>query len=71
MSPFSADVEAISRLKEANRKDRDWYTHLTVIAEGAIIVGWVIQPKPGPAINEIKDTVMFYGNRVMKEFKDK
>ncbi|KAF9050661.1 hypothetical protein BDZ89DRAFT_977529, partial [Hymenopellis radicata] len=71
MSPFSADVEAISRLKEANRKDRDWYTHLTVIAEGAIVVGWVIQPKPGPAINEIKDTVMFYGNRVMKESKDK
>ena len=30
-----------------------------------------MQDKPGPYINEIKDTVMYYGNRVLKEFKDK
>lgn len=71
MTPLSADVAAITHLKDANRKDKDWWTHLTVISEGAIVIGWVVQDKPGPAINEIKDTVMFYGNRVMKEYKEK
>ena len=42
MTPFQTDIEAISRLKEANRKDRNWYTHLTVIGEGAPVVGWVL-----------------------------
>ncbi len=29
------------------------------------------QPKPGPYVAEIKDSTQFYGNRVIKEFKEK
>ena len=28
-------------------------------------------PKPGPFVGEIKDSTQFYGNRVMKEYKEK
>ncbi|EEB87330.1 hypothetical protein MPER_15359, partial [Moniliophthora perniciosa FA553] len=28
-------------------------------------------PKPGPYIGEIKDQVLYYGNRIIKEFKEK
>ena len=35
------DIEAITRAKEANRKDREWFNHLSTIAEGAGCVGWV------------------------------
>ncbi|KAI0713442.1 adenylate cyclase associated N terminal-domain-containing protein [Earliella scabrosa] len=66
------DIEAITRAKEANRKDREWFNHLSTIAEGAGCVGWVtISPKPGPFVSEIKDSTQFYGNRVIKEFKEK
>lgn len=39
---LQADIEAISRKKEANRKDREWFTHLSVVGEGAPSVGWVV-----------------------------
>ncbi|KZT28536.1 hypothetical protein NEOLEDRAFT_1129357 [Neolentinus lepideus HHB14362 ss-1] len=72
LGPLQADIEAISRQKEANRKDRTWFNHLSTIAEGAPCVGWVtIEPKPGPYVKEINDSTLFYGNRVIKEFKEK
>ncbi|KAI0668519.1 adenylate cyclase associated N terminal-domain-containing protein [Trametes maxima] len=70
--PLQKDIEAITRAKEANRKDREWFNHLSTVAEGAPCVGWVtISPKPGPYANEIKDSTQFYGNRIIKEFKEK
>ncbi|OBZ75884.1 Adenylyl cyclase-associated protein [Grifola frondosa] len=72
LAPLQKDIEAISRAKEANRKDRDWFSHLSTIAEGGTCVGWVaVEPKPGPYVAEIKDATLFYGNRVIKEFKEK
>ncbi|KAI9056890.1 hypothetical protein FKP32DRAFT_1585029 [Trametes sanguinea] len=72
LAPLQKDIEAITRAKEANRKDREWFNHLSAVAEGAPCVGWVtISPKPGPYVAEIKDSTQFYGNRVIKEFKDK
>ena len=88
LSPFPQSMEAISRAKEANRRDRDWYSHLTVVAEGAPVIGWVVnvrlsadpplsygltmlQPKPVQAVNDIKDSVVYYGNKLKKEYKEK
>jgi hypothetical protein len=31
----------------------------------------LLQPKPGPYLAEIKDSVLYNGNRVIKEFKEK
>jgi len=86
-----ASAETLSRFKEANRKERDWFTHLTVLAEAAPVVGWVAnnvssslsglkrcceitsdaKPKPAPFIGEVKEMAAYYGNKVMKEFKEK
>ncbi|KAI8999016.1 cyclase-associated protein [Trametes punicea] len=72
LGPLQKDIEAITRAKEANRKDREWFNHLSTVAEGAPCVGWVtVTPKPGPYVAEIKESTQFYGNRVIKEFKDK
>ncbi|KAJ8509525.1 hypothetical protein ONZ45_g8310 [Pleurotus djamor] len=72
LSPLQADIEAITRLKEANRKDRTWFTHMSTVSEGAPCVGWVtVDLKPAPYVNDIKDSTLFYGNRVIKEFKEK
>ncbi|KAI0695433.1 adenylate cyclase associated N terminal-domain-containing protein [Cerioporus squamosus] len=72
LGPLQKDIEAITRAKEANRKDREWFNHLSTVAEGAPCIGWVtVQPKPGPYVGEIKDSTQFYGNRVIKEFKEK
>ncbi|PCH38464.1 hypothetical protein WOLCODRAFT_136295 [Wolfiporia cocos MD-104 SS10] len=70
--PLQKDIQEITHAKETNRKDRDWTNHLAMVAEGATVAGWVtVEPKPGPFVAEVKDSTLFYGNRVIKEFKDK
>lgn len=41
LSPLQASIEAVTRAKEAARKERDWFNHFTVIADGTAFVGWV------------------------------
>lgn len=41
LNPLQAAIEAVTRAKEANRKEREWFNHLTAVAEGAVCVGWV------------------------------
>ncbi|KAI0071819.1 cyclase-associated protein [Panus rudis PR-1116 ss-1] len=72
LGPLRQDIEAITRAKETNRKDRDWFNHLSTIAEGGVAVGWVtVTPKPGPYVKEIKESTEFYGLKVTREFKEK
>jgi len=43
LAPFPKCIEAVSRAKEAGgRRDKDWFSHLIVLAEGAPVIGWVI-----------------------------
>ncbi|KAJ7489861.1 cyclase-associated protein [Mycena galericulata] len=69
--PIQADIEAITRCKDAGRKDRDWFQHITIVGDGGLGVAWIVNPKPGPYIAEIKESVLYNGNRVIKEFKEK
>ncbi|KAF8968367.1 cyclase-associated protein [Flammula alnicola] len=71
LSSFPEAIEAVSRAKEANRRDRDWFSHLTILGEGAPIIGWVVNPKPQGFVVDLKDSVVYYGNKVKKEFKEK
>lgn len=42
VTPLAGSIEAISRAKEAHRRDRDWFSHLTLLSEGAPVIGWVV-----------------------------
>lgn len=41
LKPLQLDIGEITKAKETNRKDREWFNHLSVVAEGAPSVGWV------------------------------
>jgi adenylyl cyclase-associated protein len=42
VTPLGDSIEAISRAKEAYRRDRDWFSHLTLLSEGAPVIGWIV-----------------------------
>lgn len=42
MGELEFSIQAVSRAKESHRKDHTWFTHLTLIAEGAPAIGWVV-----------------------------
>jgi len=71
LEPLSKDVSGVLRVPEANRKERVWFNHLQIVAEGTPSVGWVETPKPGPHIAQMKDSSEFYTNKIIKEYKDK
>ncbi|KAG9318865.1 adenylate cyclase associated N terminal-domain-containing protein [Chiua virens] len=72
LSPLQAAIIAVTKAKEAARKEREWFNHLTVVAEGVVCVGWVaVEPKPVQSITDIKDSTTYYSNRILKEFRDK
>ncbi|PAV24323.1 adenylyl cyclase-associated [Pyrrhoderma noxium] len=70
--PIAKEVTTIMGVPEKNRKERVWYNHLMVISEGIPSIGWIgIEPKPGPYVAQMKESAEFYGNKVIKEYKEK
>ncbi|KAJ1959044.1 suppressor of rasval19, partial [Dipsacomyces acuminosporus] len=71
LEPQQATMVEIIGLKDSNRPSQ-YYNHLSTVAEGIAAFGWVaVEPTPVPYINDMKDSAQFYGNRVLKEWKEK
>ncbi|KAF8631426.1 hypothetical protein AX17_005103 [Amanita inopinata Kibby_2008] len=71
IEPLRIGIEAMTNAKDGNRKDRDWSIHLAFIAEAAPVSGWVLSPKPALYVGDIKESVDYYGNKLIKEWKEK
>ena len=62
---------AVSDIREANRAS-PLFNHLSTVSEGIAMLGWItIDPKPADYVTETLGSAQFYGNRVLKEYKDK
>lgn len=62
---------AVNDIREANRASPQW-NHLNAVAEGIGGLAWItIEPKPADYLDEIIPGSKYFGDRVMKEFKDK
>lgn len=70
LGPINAHIEAITTLKDANRRS-DFFNHLNTISEGAPVLGWIVSDTPLSYVPEFKDSAQFWLNRVMKDFRDK
>lgn len=70
LAPINSKIEAVSGLKDANRRS-EFFNHLNTVSEGAPVLGWIVSDTPVSFIPEFKDSAQFWSNRVMKDFKDK
>ena len=62
---------AVNDIREANRPSQ-LFTHLTTVSEGITVLGWItIEPKPVEYITEVLSSAQFYGNRIIKEYKER
>ncbi|KAI9718593.1 MAG: hypothetical protein M1812_004044 [Candelaria pacifica] len=61
----------VGDIREANRAS-PLFTHLTCVSEGIAALGWItIEPKPVVYIQEVQGQAEYYGNRILKEYRDK
>lgn len=61
----------VNDMREANRGS-PYFTHLTTVSEGITVLAWItVEPKPAEYITEMLGGAQFYGNRIIKEYKEK
>lgn len=73
LKELQAMIGTVNDIRVANRGS-PIFTHLTTVSEGIAMLGWITtgtDPKPADFVSETLSSAQFYGNRVLKEFKDK
>jgi adenylyl cyclase-associated protein len=70
MTDLQTASDAINNLRESNRAS-PLFNHLTAVTEGIVALGWFMDPNPPAFIGEIIGGIEYYGNKVLKEYKDK
>ncbi|CAH2350436.1 adenylyl cyclase-associated protein [[Candida] railenensis] len=70
LTPINEKIGKLNELKDSNRKS-EYYNQLSTIADGAPVVGWILSPTPVSTVPEFKDMASFWGNKILKEYKEK
>lgn len=71
LEPTTKALTAVQGVKEANRKS-PVFTQLSAVAEGIMVLAWVtVESRPAKHVEEAFGSAQFFGNRVLKEQKDK
>jgi adenylyl cyclase-associated protein len=71
LKPINTALMTVTELKEANRPD-SMYTHLSAVADGIMVLAWVtVDNRPYKHVDECFSSAQFFGNRVLKEYKEK
>lgn len=71
LKPIQEAIVGATSIKDANR-GTPVFNHLNAVAEGIMLLGWItLESKPFKHVDESLNSAQFFGNRVLKEFKDK
>ncbi|TPX08468.1 uncharacterized protein E0L32_010085 [Thyridium curvatum] len=71
LKPINEALMAVTNIKESNRGS-DVFNNLSAVAEGVMVLAWVtVDNKPFKHVEESLGSAQFFGNRVLKENKDK
>ncbi|KAL4738067.1 adenylate cyclase associated N terminal-domain-containing protein [Aspergillus similis] len=62
--------DTINNIRESNRAS-PLIDHLSAVAEGIVALGWFFDPKPANFVSEMLGGIQYYGNKVLKEYKEK
>lgn len=71
LKPITECLEAVTAIKEANRGS-PVSSQLSAVSDGIMVLAWVtVDNRPFKHVDESLGSVQFWGNRVLKEYKDK
>lgn len=59
----------VDELRETNRAS-PLFTHLSAISEGIVALGWIVETKPVDFVRGILGGAQYYGNKILKDYKD-
>lgn len=71
LKPIKGALVAVTEIKENNRPD-PFHTQLSAVADGIMVLAWVtVDHRPHTHVDDCLGSAQFFGNRVLKEYKDK
>ncbi|KAK2612873.1 suppressor of rasval19 [Conoideocrella luteorostrata] len=71
LKPINDALMAVTELKDSNRP-HPMYTQLSAVADGIMMLAWItLDSRPHKHVEESLSSAQFFGNRVLKEQKDK
>lgn len=71
IQPINAAAMAVMEIKDSNRGD-PLSNHLSAVSDGIMVLGWVtIENRPFKHVDEFLGSAQFFGNKVLKEYKEK
>lgn len=70
MTELHKASDSVNNVREANRPS-PLFNHLSAVAEGIVALGWFFESKPAEFVTEVVGGVQYYGNKVLKEYKEK
>jgi adenylyl cyclase-associated protein len=71
IKPTAEAIDRVGSIKDDNRSS-PFLNQLSTVAEGAMVLAWVtVDSKPWKHVEESLGSAQYYGNRVLKEFKEK
>lgn len=63
-------TSTVDEIREANRAS-PLFQHLSAVSEGIVALGWIVETRPVDFIGDILGGAQYYGNKVLKDHKDK
>ena len=71
IKPINDALMAVTELKDNNRPS-PMITQLSTVSEGIMVLAWVtVDTRPYKHVDECLGAAQFFGNRVLKESKEK
>jgi adenylyl cyclase-associated protein len=71
LKPLQEEIAAVNEIRDKNR-GKAQFNHLSAVAEGIPVIAWItIDTKAYKHVDESLGSAQYWGNRVLKEFKDK
>ncbi|EKJ70631.1 hypothetical protein FPSE_09141 [Fusarium pseudograminearum CS3096] len=71
IKPINEALMAVTELKDSNRPS-PLITQLSTVSEGIMVLAWVtVDARPFKHVDECLGAAQFFGNRVLKEYKEK
>lgn len=72
MTACAAEVVEIKECYSSSNDDRAYYNHLSAVADGIGLLGWVgIEMRPYMHVGQYLGSAQYFGNKVLKEFRGK
>lgn len=70
MTELHRHTSTVDEIREANRPS-PLFTHLSAVSEGIVALGWIVEKRPGDFVTDTLGGAQYYGNKVLKEYKEK